>query len=219
MIRSINQEASMKQTYYRAAMALGMVLMVVVASGISFAQTKTRRTTSATRRVPVGTRMKIRLEDTIDSQEARSGDRFTATVLTPTRFEEATLEGHLGRVRQSGKFKGRTSIVFIFDRIRYASGGSAPLRAQVVRVYGEDDVSEVDEEGRVESGKQGSTTTKRSVGGAVAGAVIGGIIGGGKGAAIGAGVGAGAGAGSVLIQGSKKLKLESGTEMLIRVTR
>ena len=51
------------------------------------------------------------------------------------------------------------------------------------------------------------------------GALIGGIAGGGKGAAIGAAVGAGAGAASTAIQGSNKVKLESGTEILIRTTR
>ena len=55
--------------------------------------------------------------------------------------------------------------------------------------------------------------------GGAAGAIIGGVAGGGKGAAIGAGIGAGAGAGSNVIRGSNQIKLESGTEMLIRTTR
>lgn len=192
------------------------ILMVFLLAPVAPSQSRSRK--PVVRKVPAGTQMKIRLEDTIDTKEARSGDRFKATVLTPARYDESVIEGHLASVKQSGKFKGRTSIVFVFDRIRYREGGTAPLRAQVVRVYGEDD-AKVDEEGRVESGKQGSKTTKRTVGGAVVGAVIGGVVGGGKGAAIGAAVGAGAGAGSVYIQGSKRLKLESGTEMLIRVTR
>jgi hypothetical protein len=200
----------------RAVIALCVCLLI--ADAIT-AQTKSRKPAPTARRVPISTQMKIRLEDTVDTKEARAGDRFTATALTPTRYEESTIEGHIARVKQSGKFKGRTSIVFVFDRIRYAQGGSAPLHAQVVRVYGEEDVKQVDEEGRVESGKQGSKTAKRTVGGAVVGAVVGGVIGGGKGAAIGAAVGAGAGAGSVYIQGSKRLKLEAGTEMLIKVTR
>jgi len=175
--------------------------------------------TPTARRVPLGTQMKIRLDDSIDSGNARNGDRFRATVLTPRRYEESTIEGHLASIKKSGKFKGRTSINFIFDRIRFANGGSAPIHGQVVRVYGEESVGKVDEEGRVQSGKRGSQTAKRSIIGGVAGAVIGGVAGGGKGAAIGATLGAGAGAGSVYIQGSKRLKLDAGTEMLIRITR
>ena len=179
---------------------------------------ESRRTVDS-RRVPVGTQMKIRLNDTVDSKNSRYGDKFRATVMTPRRYEESVIEGHLASVKQSGKFQGRTSVAFAFDRIRYPDGTTVPLRGQVVKVYGEESVSKVDEEGRVESGKRGSQTAKRSGIGAVGGAIIGGIAGGGKGAAIGAAVGAGAGAGSVAIQGSKRLKLDAGTEMLIRVTR
>jgi hypothetical protein len=189
--------------------------MTSTAAGPAPGQTKK----PAVHRVPIGTQMKIRLNDTVDSKHSENGDRFTATVLTPRRYEESTIDGHLASVKQSGKFKGRTSLVFSFDRIHYRSGGSATMRGQVVRVYGEDSVSKVDEEGRVESGKRGTQTAKRTGIGAAAGAVIGGIAGGGKGAAIGAAVGGGAGAGSVMIQGSKRLKLEPGTELLIKVTR
>lgn len=69
------------------------------------------------------------------------------------------------------------------------------------------------------SGSRGKQTLKRGGIGAVAGAVIGGIAGGGKGAAIGVIVGGAAGAGSVAVQGSKEIKLDRGTEMLIRVNR
>jgi hypothetical protein len=44
-------------------------------------------------------------------------------------------------------------------------------------------------------------------------------VGGGKGAAIGLILGGAGGAGSLAVQGSKELKLESGTELLVRVTR
>jgi len=205
-------------------LTLGAALLLAASgvgldSGRCLAQTRRSTVRSTASAVPRGTEMKIRLENTIDSKEARNGDRFTATVLSPSSYADSTLEGHIARVQQSGKFKGRTSINFAFDRIRYRKGGSAPLRAQVVRVYGENSVKKVDEEGNVESGKRGSTTAKRTGGGAVAGAIIGGIAGGGKGAAIGAGIGAGVGAGSVIIQGSNKVKLERGTEMLIQTIR
>jgi hypothetical protein len=51
------------------------------------------------------------------------------------------------------------------------------------------------------------------------GAIVGGIAGGGKGAAIGLIIGGAGGAGSLAVQGSKELKIESGTEMLVHVTR
>jgi hypothetical protein len=201
-----------------------VAVLIAAAGGINDAnaQTKKRTTRQATRRVariPVGTQMKLRLEDTIDTKESRDGDRFKATVLTPSRYADATIEGHIAKINKSGKLKGRTELALTFDRIRLRSGETVPMAAQVVRVYGGSSAKDVDEEGNVRSGSKGKTTAVRTGGGAAVGAIIGGIAGGGKGAAIGAAIGAGAGAGSTYIQGSNKIKLESGTEILIRTTR
>jgi hypothetical protein len=163
--------------------------------------------------------MKLRLETTIDTREAREGDRFTATVLTPASYAESVAEGHIKRVKASGKMTGKTELTLTFDQLRLPSGSTVPFSAQVVKIYDESSAKEVDEEGTVKSGSQSKTTAVRAGGGAAIGAVVGAIAGGGKGAAIGAAVGGAAGAGSVLIQGSKKIKIESGTEMLIRTTK
>ena len=53
--------------------------------------------------VPVGTNLKVRLEDTLSSKDSRVGDRFTATVLDPVRFNEATVTGHISSIQKSGE--------------------------------------------------------------------------------------------------------------------
>ena len=170
--------------------------------------------------VPVGTNLRVRLNNDLSSKDSRVGDRFTATVVNPTRYEDARVTGHVSSIRKSGRVQGRTTMVLAFDSIQLSEGRSGTLRAQVVRIYeaGSDSASKVDEEGRVESKSRGKQTLKRSGIGAAAGAIIGGIAGGGKGAAIGLILGGAGGAGSIAINGSKELKLENGTEMLIRVT-
>lgn len=169
--------------------------------------------------VPVGTELKIRLNSEIDTKESKDGDKFSAVVLTPSKYADATIQGHVAKIDQSGKLKGRTSLVLSFDSINFSNGTSRTIAAQVVRVYGEDSAKQVDEEGNVQSGSKTSTTVKRTGGGAAAGAIIGAIAGGGKGAAIGAAIGAGVGAGSTYIQGSNKVKLEPGTEILVKTTK
>jgi hypothetical protein len=82
-----------------------------------------------------------------------------------------------------------------FDSIELRDGRRGVLHGYVTRVYGDDS-------GRSDIG-----------------AIVGGIAGGGKGAAIGLIVGGAGGAGSLAIKGSKELKIESGTEMLVHVTR
>jgi hypothetical protein len=186
------------------------------------AQTPTLRRGRSTRRavrlVPVGTNLRIRLEDTLSSKDNRVGDRFTATVVDPSRFDEARVTGRISSINKSGKIKGRTSMNLAFDSIELRDGRRGTLHGYVTRVYG-DDAGRADEEGGVESGGRGKQAIKRAGIGGAAGAVIGAIAGGGKGAAIGLIVGGAAGAGSLAVQGSKELKLESGTELLVRVTQ
>jgi hypothetical protein len=168
--------------------------------------------------VPVGTDLKVRLNDTLSSKESRVGDRFTATVVDPSRFDEARLYGHISSIKKSGKVKGRTSMNLAFDSIELRDGRKGVLHGYVSRVYG-DDSGRADNEGGVESGSRTNQTIKRTGIGAGIGAIVGGIAGGGKGAAIGLIIGGAGGAGSLAVKGSKELKIESGTEMLVHVTR
>ena len=174
--------------------------------------------TPTTINVPVGTNLKVRLNETLSSKESRVGDKFTVSVLDPVKYNEATVYGHVSSINKSGKIKGRTTMNLDFDRITMPDGRTGILHGYVSRVYGEG-AGKADNEGGVESGSRTNQAIKRGGIGAAAGAIIGGIAGGGKGAAIGLLIGGAGGAGSLAIQGSKELKLENGTEMLITVTR
>jgi len=207
--------------FLRTILVLSLVLGLVT---ISFAQTKptAKKRTTTTRRVvplvPVGTDLKIRINDSLSSKESRVGDRFTATVVDPSRFDEARLTGHVSSIQKSGKIKGRTSMNLAFDSVELRDGRRGVLHGYVTRVYG-DDSGKADNEGGIESGSRTKQTVKRAGIGATVGAIVGGIAGGGKGAAIGLIVGGAGGAGSLAVKGSKELKIESGTEMLVHVTR
>ena len=209
---------------------MALFLFGLVADSATFAQKKTTRR-KAVRKVPAktaaepakpvapivakDTEIKIRLKDDIDTAKAQDGDRFTAVVLEPSKFAEATIDGHIAAVKQSGKLKGQTALSLSFDTINFSNGTNRSIAAQIVKVYDEQSAKKVDSEGNIESGDKTKTTTIRTGGGAAAGAVIGGIAGGGKGAAIGAILGAAAGAGSTYIQGANKIKLMRGTDILI----
>ena len=201
-------------------MAFVAVFALVSISSVASAQTKKRTTTTkrAAPLIPVGTNLKIRINDTLSSKENRVGDRFTATVIDPSRFDEATVSGHVSSIQKSGKVKGRTSMNLAFDSVQLRDGRRGVMHGYVTRVYG-DDAGKADNEGGIESGSRTNQTVKRTGIGAGVGAIIGGIAGGGKGAAIGLIVGGAGGAGSLAVKGSKELKIESGTEMLVHVTR
>ncbi len=174
--------------------------------------------TPTTVSVPVGSNLKVRLNETLSSKESRVGDRFTVTVIDPVKYNESTIHGHIASINKSGKIKGKTTMNLDFDRITMPDGRSGTLHGYVSRVYGEG-AGKADNEGGVESGSRTKQAVKRGGIGAAAGAIIGGIAGGGKGAAIGLLIGGAGGAGSLAVQGSKELKLENGTELLIHTTR
>ena len=210
--------------FLRTSLRVGLVLTLIAGlTSVGFAQTKpTAKKRTTTRRaaplVPVGTDLKVRLNDTLSSKDSRVGDRFTATVIDPSRFDEARVYGHISSIQKSGKIKGRTSMNLAFDSVELRDGRKGVMHGYVTRVYG-DDAGKADNEGGVESGSRTKQTVKRSGIGAGIGAIVGGIAGGGKGAAIGLIIGGAGGAGSLAIKGSKELKIESGTEMLVHVTR
>ncbi len=200
-------------------MAVLTIVALVSTATVTSAQTKRRTTTRrAAPLVPVGTDLKVRINDTLSSKDSRVGDRFTATVIDPSRLDESRINGRISSIRKSGKVKGRTSMNLAFDSIELRDGRRGVLHGYVTRVYG-DDSGRADDEGGVESGSRTNQTIKRSGIAAGVGAIIGGIAGGGKGAAIGLIVGGAGGAGSLAVQGSKELKIDSGTEMLVHVTR
>ena len=211
---------------YQRKRALLLAMILLATPVVVNAQTKPRlrrpapRTTVAPPLVPVGTNLKVRLNDTLSSKDSRAGDKFTATAFDPVRFNEATVHGHVRSIVKSTRVKGRTTMNLTFDSIDIP--GDPPkhgvLHGYVTRVYGSNN-ARTDEEGGVQSEGRGKQTLKRSGIGATAGAIIGGIAGGGKGAAIGLVLGGAGGAGSIAMNGSKELKLESGTEMLVHVTR
>jgi outer membrane lipoprotein SlyB len=144
------------------------------------------------------------------------GDTFKATVVSPSTYESATVEGHIATLNKSGRVSGKTEMGLAFDTLTLSDGRQTRIDADLVKVYESENVKKVDDEGRVESGSRTRDSQVRGGVGAAAGAIIGGIVGGGKGAVIGLILGGAAGVGSVYVEGNKDLILEPGTEMVIR---
>jgi len=170
--------------------------------------------------VPDGTLIVGRLNDNLDTNRTRAGDRFTLTVNSPPEYRGAIIEGHVGDVNRSGRVTGRAELALNFDSIRMRDGRTGRFEGTLdsVRAANGENIR-VDTEGTVkdDSSQTNRTVTRTAVGSAI-GAVIGAIAGGGKGAAVGAVVGGGAGAGSVFVQGRNDLQLTNGTEITIRAS-
>src|SRR5437763_14447438 len=98
-MNSFCQEESMKN-HKRIVFAILLTLLALPT--IASAQ---RRRRPALRRptppavtpvlVPIGTTLKVRLNDPLSSTDSRVGERFTATVIDPGPFNEGTAHGRI----------------------------------------------------------------------------------------------------------------------------
>ena len=156
------------------------------ASANGAAQTKKRIT------VPAGTRLLIRMVDSIDTTRQSKGYRFTAKLETNLQAEDTvvaprgtTLYGRLAEASSAGTMSGSSGLTLELTDI-VINANAIPLLTSTYEIKGKG---------------EGGNTTKKVVGGAGLGAMIGGLAGGGKGAAIGAGAG---GAAGTAIAASKK---------------
>jgi hypothetical protein len=169
--------------------------------------------------VPDGVTLVARLNDDLVTSRARSGDRFTMKVVSPSEYEGATIEGSVGNVDRGGRVTGRSEMALNLESITMRNGQSYRFEGTLESARSANgEVVRVGNEGSVRESNQTNRTIKRTAIGTAIGAIIGGITGGGSGAAIGAAVGAGAGAGSVYVQGRNDLELMRGSELTIRAS-
>jgi hypothetical protein len=131
-------------------------------------------------------------------------------------YQGARVYGTIQTIDNSGRFRGHTTMILVFNRLVMPDGRRASISAEIVRLYQAPSGEFVDVEGAIESGGRGKNTFIHT--GIGAGALLGGIFGGGRGAGIGSVVGGLAGLGSTGFSGPQVIKLDRGLEMLIRVT-
>jgi hypothetical protein len=158
--------------------------------------------------VPAGTRILVRMVDSVDSSKQKAGFRFTAALEANLQAYDVTvarkgtkLYGVLAKASSSGKFKGSSELTLELTDI-VINGTAYPLMTTDYEVKGKG---------------EGGNTTKKVLGGAGLGALIGGIAGGGKGAGIGALAGAGAGTAVAATKKGEQVSVPSETLLEFRL--
>jgi hypothetical protein len=142
--------------------------------------------------IPAGTRILIRMVDSIDTTKQKTGYRFSASLETNLQEEDVvvaprgtTVYGRLAAASSAGRMSGSSQLTLELTDI-VINGTAYPLLTSTYEIKGKG---------------EGKKTAGKIIGGTGLGALIGGIAGGGTGAAIGALAGA---AGGTAIASSKK---------------
>jgi hypothetical protein len=168
--------------------------------------------------VPDDVALRLRLDDTLTSTDSEVGDPFSATVVDGGDYYRARVYGHITNIDMSGRLDGHTLMVLQFDRLVMPDGRRAPIHAEIIELYHAPSGEKVDVEGAIESGGRRRKILEHTALGAGAGALLGGIFGGGRGVGVGSIIGGEAGLGTTAFHGRQKITLNSGLEMLIRIT-
>ena len=170
--------------------------------------------TTKTYALPVGTKVSVRTEETIDSGKAAEGQTFAAEVTQSVRDNSGAVVIPRGANAQ-------IIITSASQGGRFTKASDLSLDLKSVAIEGRQ--YRISTEDIQQRGKQGLGANKRTAeysgGGAALGAIIGAIAGGGKGAGIGAGAGAGAGAVTQVVTKGGSIKVPVETVLTFRLDK
>jgi hypothetical protein len=160
--------------------------------------------------VPAGAVLRVRLDQALDTETNKGGDKFTATLAEPVVVDGRTVipkgtrfNGTVTTSESSGRLSGKGVLTVKLDSFRL-NGREYDIASTAAT--------------RITEGHK-----KRDIGiiggGAAAGAAIGAIAGGKKGALIGAGAGAAAGTGAAAATGKQDVELPAETGMVFTLQK
>jgi hypothetical protein len=165
---------------------------ILAALGTAMAQMTTAAKDDRQITVPAGTRILIRMIDSVNSREQTAGYRFTASLETNLQVGDVVaaprgtiIYGRLYSASSAGRMSGSSELTLELTDL-VIDGTAYPLMTSTYEIKGRG---------------EGSNTARDVIGGTGLGALIGGLAGGGKGAGIGALAGA---FGGTAIAGSKR---------------
>jgi len=154
--------------------------------------------------VPAGTRVRVRLQEALDTRRNRAGDRFTAALDEPLVSGDRVVvpigtefTGHVTSSKPSGRFKGRAVLALQLDS--FSENGQTYAISST-------------RSARLSAGHKKHALAWIG-GGTGGGAAIGALAGGGTGALIGAGAGAVGGTVGSAITGKRQVHLPAEYEL------
>lgn len=222
----------MRKNYFFRNLIVLLSMFFVIGAAQTFAQRKTVRKKPVLRKTTVkkatpaikmfavdnGTRIRVRMNDTLSSKTTTVGQRFTANVTEPVYSSNgvlvipagSTVTGRVDSVTRAvkGGKPGQISVSFV--DVRTPNGYKRAINGSLT------DLDSKSAKSDSESTASGDKMKHRKIifigGGGAGGAVLGAAIGGGKGALIGGLIGAGAGFLGERYTKGEEATVKSGTE-------
>lgn len=205
---------------HQISVAPAAVETIPAESSVAIQKVSFQRSDDAVIIIPRDTELILELQEPLDTNRTREGDKFTAKVVAPHEIVGAIIEGRVDKIEKPGRIKKRSAMLLSFDKIIISDtrwSNFDAIMTEVLPAKG-DNVKRVDVEGTA-VGKSTFKPDAAKVGVATgAGAGIGAIAGGPVGAAVGAGVGAAFGVGAVIIERGKHINLRTSQQLRIKTS-
>lgn len=186
--------------------------ILTVFSILFFANSARAQISNSIYTIQTGTKIRVRMDNEINSKVSSVGDTFTTTVSVPVIIREVVvlpvgtvIEGRIVRVKNASSGKSNGSFEVKFDTLYLPGGRKQQIEASLVDLV---------------KSKSSQTSNAATIGGATAiGALFGSFFQKTRGALVGAGVGLGLGAGIVLLQKGEEARIKAGEEIDILLKR
>lgn len=175
--------------------------------------------------VESGTRIRVRMNDTLSSKTARVGDKFQTTVTEDVYANNGTvviptgskITGRVDSVKKAKRGGDPGTIDVSFTEVNLPNGTRRSINGSLTDLNTKDAKS--DNEGTASGDDRKNDKIIFIGGGAAGGAILGAIAGGGKGAIIGSIIGGLAGLGGERLTKGEDAEVKSGTEFGIYLNR
>lgn len=223
---------SIKDNQKVRAAFLFFLLLTLFSSLVTVeAQTKKKSTSRKTASkvkyytVRAGEKVRVRMDDSINSKTARVGDTFNTKTVDPVYSSggvQVVPPGSVivGRVTsaQAAEKGGKPGTIDVaFTSVRLPNGRNVSINGSLASF--EEEGTTGDAEGQVSGKKTSNRKLKFIGGGAAGGALIGALAGGGKGALIGGAIGGGGGFLGERFTKGKNAEVKEGTEFGVYLNR
>jgi hypothetical protein len=170
------------------------------------------QTNSSIYQLQTGTRIRVRMDNEINSKVSSENDTFTAKISEPLKVRESVVlpigtivEGRVTKVRRAALGGKSGSLEVSFESLRSLDGVKQKIEGALVN--------------RLTAETSSTVTALTIVGGTALGGIIGAVSKAQNGALIGAGIGAGAGTGVAFLKKGKDVKIKTDEEFEIELTK
>ena len=188
------------------------------------AQAQTQTSNQLT--IPSGTRVPIRLKNTISTKANHEGDPIYAQTTFPVVVNEKIVippgtyvQGKIISIKPAGHIKGRAEVLVHFTTLIYPSGYTVLLPGSIENAPGVNNSKVKDKEGTIQADSHKGRTAATIAGPAAEGTLIGAAARGGEGALIGAGVGGAVGTAIAALSRGNEVRMGPGTTLEVVLQR